>query len=161
MPYLASNADPGALINAAGSVCIFYNATHKAHTHYFNGTQESHVSVVEFHSPLNTTYKSPTFGLYSEGGDMAAPVVGVEGVSFAPGVGAQVHALAMADAINNHLLGVILHAGITGIFAKLNTIIAETNIFQPLDSPSPGAPFAGLNVSSSTTNISQGRPPAD
>ncbi|KAJ7142616.1 hypothetical protein C8R44DRAFT_865937 [Mycena epipterygia] len=90
-----------------------------------------------------------------EGGDVAAPVVGLEGISFALGVGAQVHPLAMADAINNHLIGVILHTGITEIFAKLNTLIAETNILQPLDSPSPSTPFTGLNVSSSITNISQ------
>ncbi|KAF7333322.1 hypothetical protein MVEN_02347200 [Mycena venus] len=154
VPFSASNADPGALINAAGSVCTFFNATHEARTHYFNGTQETHVSVVEFHAPLNTTYKV-RFGLYTDGGDLTGTIVGVEGVSYAPGVGAQVHALAMADAINNRLIGTIIRNGNTGILSTADTLIAETNIFDPIDSLAPGTQFPGLNISSPIANVSQ------
>ncbi|KAF8194850.1 hypothetical protein K438DRAFT_809531 [Mycena galopus ATCC 62051] len=48
VPFAASNANSGVLINAAGSICTFYNATHEVRTHFFNGTQETQVSVVEF-----------------------------------------------------------------------------------------------------------------
>ncbi|KAJ7033135.1 hypothetical protein C8F04DRAFT_1396181 [Mycena alexandri] len=61
VPYLASNTEDGALINATGSVCTFYNATHVARTHCFNGTQESSVSVTDFRNPLNTTYRATGF----------------------------------------------------------------------------------------------------
>ncbi|KAJ6507574.1 hypothetical protein DFH09DRAFT_1374954 [Mycena vulgaris] len=155
VPFVASNASPGALINAAGSRCTFYNATHAVRTHYFNGTQESHVSVVAFHQPLNTTYKSPKFGLYFAGGDMSTTAVGQQGVSFAPGVGAEVHPLAMADALNNHLAGSIFRNGNSGILSATDTLIAETNLLDPIDSLVLGTPFPGLNVSSSTTNMSQ------
>ncbi|KAJ7443116.1 hypothetical protein FB451DRAFT_1437753 [Mycena latifolia] len=155
VPFVASNANPGALINAAGSRCTFYNATHEARTHYFNGTQETRVSVVEFHEPLNTTYKSQGLDLYFQGGDRSTTAVGVEGVSFAPGIGTNVHSLAMADALDNHLTGTIFRNGNDGILTPTNTLIAETNLFEPIDGLSLGTPFPGLNVSSSVTNMSQ------
>ncbi|KAF8179696.1 hypothetical protein K438DRAFT_1210204 [Mycena galopus ATCC 62051] len=154
VPFAASNANSGVLINAAGSICTFYNATHEVRTHFFNGTQETQVSVVEFGAPLNTTYKA-RFDLYTAGGDLTGSTVGVEGVSFAPGVGAQVHALAMADAINDRLIGSINRNGNTGILDTTDTLIAETNIFDQIDGFSTGNPFPGLNVSSGIANVSR------
>ncbi|KAJ6504555.1 hypothetical protein DFH09DRAFT_1439748 [Mycena vulgaris] len=57
VPYV----NEGALINAAGAMCVFHNATHEAHTHSFNGTQEISVSVAEIHDALSTTFKNDSF----------------------------------------------------------------------------------------------------
>jgi hypothetical protein len=155
VPFLASNENNGALINATGSVCVFYNATHQAQTHFFNGTQETTVSVVEYHEALNTTFKGP-YALYSENGDGNAPAAGVPGVTYAPGIGAHVHPLAMVDAMNGVLAGFISRDPITGVFLASQTRITETNLFQPLDESYPGIMFPGMNVSTSVTNISVG-----
>ncbi|KAJ6599739.1 hypothetical protein DFH09DRAFT_1355836 [Mycena vulgaris] len=147
VPYLASNGDVGALINAAGSVCTFYNATHVASTHYFNGTQESRVSVVEFHDPLNTTYRMNSFTM-----DLTSGTAGV----FAPGIGSHIHLLAMADAVSKHLEGSLVF----GHYSTLTTttLLTETNIFKPFDVDGSGqvqSQIYGLNTTASVTNVSQ------
>ncbi|KAJ7703989.1 hypothetical protein B0H17DRAFT_1040310 [Mycena rosella] len=137
VPFLPSNVlEEGVLINAAGSVCTFYNATHTASTHYFNGTQESRVSVSEFHNPLNTTYRAGS----SDTLDMTAP-----------GVGSNVHLLIMADSISTHLEGsfIIEHFSIA-----TTTLLLETNIFEAWNG-NESAPL-GLNTTAAVTNISQG-----
>ncbi|KAJ7446674.1 hypothetical protein FB451DRAFT_1536862 [Mycena latifolia] len=111
LPYSASNLDDGVTVNAAGSVCIFYNATHEVYTHFFNGTQESRVSVTEYFNPLNTTYKSGQMDFYYVDGNRDNAAAGVEGVSFAPGIGPQVHLLSIADALSDHLNGEIVRNG--------------------------------------------------
>ncbi|KAJ6569341.1 hypothetical protein B0H19DRAFT_1066095 [Mycena capillaripes] len=138
LPFAASNADNGTLINAAGSACTFYNATHEAETHFFNGTQQSSVSVVEFHDTLT---RVPAEHLFHEGGNISAPVVGTPGVVFAPGLDDPIHFLAIADALR----------GSGG-----DTLILETNLFEAPDSfkISTGR-FTGLNSSSSITHMSQ------
>ncbi|KAJ6511710.1 hypothetical protein DFH09DRAFT_1374384 [Mycena vulgaris] len=159
VPYLASNVDEGALINAAGAVCVFYNATHEAHTHFFNATQEISVSVVEFHDALNTTFKSGAYKLYNQDGGVYTldgnNTVGVEGVSYAPGIGANVHTFAMVDALNNILSGSISRDANTGVFTPTQTRITETGLFEPLDSFSPGLQYPGLNLSIGVTNFSK------
>ncbi|KAJ7187903.1 hypothetical protein C8R46DRAFT_1241307 [Mycena filopes] len=150
VPYLASNAEDGALINAAGSVCTFYNATHVAKTHYFNGTQQSSVSVTEFHNPLNTTYRQQGFApdLFAGSAD--------RGVVFSPGVGSQVHLLAMADSLTTHLAGNL----IIGRFGALTstTMLTETNIFEPYNVETlaqVGSANPGMNTTAPVTNVSQ------
>ncbi|KAF8153604.1 hypothetical protein K438DRAFT_2078599 [Mycena galopus ATCC 62051] len=155
LPFLASNANSGALINAAGSVCTFYNATYEARTHYVDGAQEIQVSVVMFHEPLNNTYRSSGLNLYAAGGNQNASIMGVPGVSFAPGIGAHVHPLAMADAVIAHLTGTIEWSGLSGFLFPTDTLIAETNILSTPDPISFDFPFPGLNISSSITNVSQ------
>jgi hypothetical protein len=155
VPFLASNANSGALINAAGSVCTFYNATYEARTHHADGVQNIQVSVVEFHQPLNNTYRSFT-NLLAADGNPDGPNVGVPGVSFAPGIGAHVHSLAMADAVTAHLTGYIRWVGHTELLVPTDTLIAETNILSPPDPISFSNPFTGLNISSSISNVSQG-----
>ncbi|KAJ7155379.1 hypothetical protein C8R43DRAFT_427695 [Mycena crocata] len=130
VPYLAFNAEEGNLINAAGCICTFYNATHEVHTHFYNGTQESSVSVVEFHNPLNTTYKSSSLNYHSEGGDSSNPNAGVHGVSFAPRFGANAHLIAMADAFTSHLNGDIIRNGHTGVITS-TTLLSETSLLSP------------------------------
>lgn len=149
VPYLASNAVDGALINASGSQCVFYNATHNARTHYFNGTQESSVTVTEFHEPLNTTYTVTS--------SFAVDLLAQPGV-FLPGVGGQVHLLAMADAISAHLEGSLI---IDGHFNSLaiTTLLTETTIFEPYNVETLGqltAQNPGINTTASVTNVSIG-----
>ncbi|KAF8196804.1 hypothetical protein K438DRAFT_1825574 [Mycena galopus ATCC 62051] len=123
VPYLASNGNDTALINAAGCLCTFYNATHEAKTHFYNGTQDIWVSVVDYLDPLNTTWKASNsaFNFYNQGGYAANPSAGAEGVSFAPGVGTQVHLLAMADAFTAHMNGDVTVNGNTGV-VKFTTL---------------------------------------
>ncbi|KAJ7832927.1 hypothetical protein B0H13DRAFT_2111782 [Mycena leptocephala] len=156
VPYVASNANDGALINAAGSLCTFYNATHQLYTHFVNSTQETRVSVIEFLNPLNTTYKAGEsfMNYFHENGSPDGPDAGVEGVSFAPGIGAQAHLLAMADAFTQHLTGEIWRDGHTGVLTS-TTSLTETNLMPPFVSPSLETQFPGLNMSSSISNISQ------
>ncbi|KAJ6578168.1 hypothetical protein B0H19DRAFT_1371122 [Mycena capillaripes] len=154
VPFLASNENDGALINAAGSVCVFYQATHEAQTHFFNGTQETTVSVLEYQEALNTTFKSNPYLLYSENGDPNGAALGVPGVSYAPGIGAHVHPLAMVDAMNGVLAGFVDRDINTGVLSKTQTRITETNLFQPIDTFYSGLLFPGLNMSTSVTNIS-------
>ncbi|KAF7328221.1 hypothetical protein MVEN_02561900 [Mycena venus] len=156
VPFLASNANPGALINAAGSVCTFYNATYEARTHYVDGAQEVQVSVAEFHEPLNNTYRFSGLNLYAAGGNPNASIVGVPGVSFAPGLGAHVHSLAMADAVTAHLAGSIEWSSHTALLISTDTLISETNMMSPIKPITFDYPITGLNISSSITNISQG-----
>ncbi|KAJ7446104.1 hypothetical protein FB451DRAFT_1292179 [Mycena latifolia] len=144
VPYLASNGDEGALINAAGSVCTFYNATYVASTHYVNGTQSTRVSVSEFHNPLNTTYRN---------GDNLFAGANL----YSPGVGSHVHLLVMADAISAHLEGSLL---IDGHFETLatTTLLTETNIFKPYDVDGLSqihSQIYGLNTTAAVTNVSQ------
>ncbi|KAJ7765484.1 hypothetical protein DFH07DRAFT_810749 [Mycena maculata] len=157
LPFVASNADEGTLINASGSLCTFYNATHEVKTHFYNGTQDIWVSVVDFLDPLDTSWKGTnknTMDFYSEGGNSSNPSAGVEGVSFAPGIGAQVHLLAMADALTARLTGSITRNANTGVIAS-TTLLSETNIFASITSPNLQTQFPGLNVSSSVTNVTQ------
>ncbi|KAJ7918221.1 hypothetical protein B0H13DRAFT_2321544 [Mycena leptocephala] len=130
LPYSASNGDLGVPINATGSQCTFYNATHIASTHFFNGTQESRVSVVEFHAPLNTTYKSPdSSGYYATA---LTPLDGsADSTQFLPGVGSHVHLLAIADSLSAHLEGSILIDGHSGVLLAPTTMMMETNLFVP------------------------------
>lgn len=152
VPFLASNAADGALINAAGSSCVFYNATHVARTHYFNGTQESSVQVTEFHQPLNTTYMAQRgfAGTLTENSTQPG--------FFSPGVGGQVHLLAIADAISTHLKGDLL---IDGHFNTLTstTLLTETSIFEPYNIETLAQVHSanpGMNTTAGVTNISQG-----
>ncbi|KAJ6600565.1 hypothetical protein DFH09DRAFT_1070352 [Mycena vulgaris] len=89
VPYSTSNVEEGALVNAAGTVCVFYNTTDEAQTHFFNGTQESTVTVVELHDVLNTSFKGGAYKLYKQDGGIyiadGTNTVGFEGVSYAPG----------------------------------------------------------------------------
>ncbi|KAJ7450188.1 hypothetical protein FB451DRAFT_1566686 [Mycena latifolia] len=159
VPYNAGNTAEGALINAAGAVCVFYNATHEVHTHFFNGTQATEVSVVAFHDALNTTFKSGAYKLYNENGGLygESPTVGVSGVSYAPGIGAHVDAFALVDALNGVLAGSINRDANTGVFTSTNTRITQTNLFAPLDAFAPGLQYLGMNVSAgvSATSLSQ------
>ncbi|KAJ7704013.1 hypothetical protein B0H17DRAFT_1193937 [Mycena rosella] len=141
LPFLSSTVPAGSLINAAGSVCTFYNATHAASTHYFNGTQETPVSVVEFHNPLNTTYRQ------------GSPSVNLS----APGTGSHFHLLAIADSISTHLEGSVV---IDGHFSTVvaTTLMTQSNIFEPYNADSMaeiGGQIFGLNTTASVTNVSQ------
>ncbi|KAJ6496889.1 hypothetical protein DFH09DRAFT_1447691, partial [Mycena vulgaris] len=112
----------GALINAAGAMCVFHNATHEAHTHSFNGTQEISVSVVELHDALNTTFKNDSYKLYNKHGGLhpgrqqhrrhRGRVVGAwdwrERATFA-----------MVDALNNMLSGSISRDHLDSFSAEL------------------------------------------
>ncbi|KAJ7116004.1 hypothetical protein C8R44DRAFT_219505 [Mycena epipterygia] len=91
---------------------------------------------------------------YHEGGNRDNAPAGVEGVSFAPGIGAQAHLLSMADAFTDHLIGTILRDGRTGVMTS-TTLLSETNLLDSLVSPSLETQFPGLNISSSITNVSQ------
>ncbi|KAK7042537.1 hypothetical protein R3P38DRAFT_319754 [Favolaschia claudopus] len=149
VPYLAENAADGALINASGSACVFYNATYQARTHYFNGTQESSTSILEFHDPLNTTYRSGIQGFgtnFVQSSDL-----------FQPGVGAHIHLLAMADAISGHLQGSLTIDGHFG-YVQSSTLLTETNIFEPynvLTLSQVGSANPGLNTTAAAPNVSQ------
>ncbi|KAJ6522581.1 hypothetical protein B0H19DRAFT_1345957 [Mycena capillaripes] len=158
VPFLASNANKNALINAAGSACTFYNATHTASTHYFNGTQESHVTVKEFHDPLNTMYRHL---------DGPSPVIGPPTLftnstpsdTFGPGIGAHVHLLAMADSLSQRLQGSVIFDSFHGDL-NTTTFMLETNIFEPFsvaDLRAAGAEvrLLGINTTAHVTNVSQ------
>ncbi|KAJ6591544.1 hypothetical protein DFH09DRAFT_1417116 [Mycena vulgaris] len=121
-------------------------------THFVNTTQQSAVSVVEYFNPLNTAYKSGIMDFYHEGGTRTAPAAGVSKVSFAPGIGPQVHLLLMADAFTSHLTGLVVMTGHTGVSST--TLLTETNLFPSIASPSTQTAFPGLNISSSITNVS-------
>ncbi|KAJ7438161.1 hypothetical protein FB451DRAFT_1304183 [Mycena latifolia] len=148
-PFSASNAEDGAVINAAGSICTFHNATHEAQTHFVNGTQQSTVSVVEFNEALNTSMRRPSQDhVFNAGGTGR----------FSPGLGAPLHSFAFADAITARLLGAIVRFAdgpIVPFGDGTGTLLLETNLFQ-----SPGffnlstPQFPGVNVSSSVTNMS-------
>ncbi|KAF7326745.1 hypothetical protein MVEN_02593500 [Mycena venus] len=154
LPFAASNANDGALINAAGSTCTFYNATHRAQTHFANGTQASSVSVIEFHSPLNTTQRHPGH-LFNQDGNINNPVVGEVGVAFAPGFGGPLHFFAIADAITERLLGDVTR-DIHGTIVAQGTLVLETNPFEsPYGFNASTQRFTGLNSSASITNMSQ------
>jgi hypothetical protein len=149
-PFAASNMEVGAVINAAGSTCTFYNATYEAQTHFVNGTQQSSVSVVEFHDTLNTTQRRPNVTQVFDGGTG----------KFVAGLAAPLHAFALADAITLRLLGAIIRfpdGPIQHFGNGTGTLLLETDLFE-----SPGLfnlstrQFPGVNVSSSVTNISQG-----
>ncbi|KAJ7778242.1 hypothetical protein B0H16DRAFT_1711769 [Mycena metata] len=150
VPFAASNADDGAVINAAGASCIFYNATHQLSTHFFNSTQESNVAVVEYLAPLNTTYKA---GQTLLGRILSDGTSVNEGQSFRPGFGAQLHLLAMADAFTAHLTGYVWRDGHTGVIETDSTLLPETSLFGLIISPDVEPQFRGLNVSSSVTNM--------
>ncbi|KAF7366796.1 hypothetical protein MSAN_00937900 [Mycena sanguinolenta] len=154
VPYLAANEADGAIINATGAACVFYNATHTASTHYFNGTQESSVTVGEFHEPLNTTYKQNENGF---GGTSLFLNSSQPGTVFSPGVGGQVHLIAMADAITTHLQGSLI---IDGRFDTLTstTLVTETTLFEPYNVETLSAVRAanvGINTTAVVTDISQ------
>ncbi|KAJ7875123.1 hypothetical protein B0H14DRAFT_3130829 [Mycena olivaceomarginata] len=153
LPYSASNGDLGVPINATGSQCTFYNATHIASTHFFNGTQESRVSVVEFHAPLNTTYKSPdSSGYYATA---LTPLDGsADSTQFLPGVGSHVHLLAIADSLSAHLEGSILIDGHSGVLLAPTTMMMETNLFVPYGSADD--PMMGIRTTEHVRNVSQG-----
>lgn len=160
VPYSASNGDKGALINAAGSTCTFYNATHLASTHYFNGTQESRVSVVEFHDPLNTIYRHLDAGPKPAIGPVSLFVNSTSPDTFGPGIGTHVHLLAMADSLSQRLQGSVI---IDGFHGDLNTttFMMQTNIFEPysVDSLRAGESqdrVFGINTTAHVTNVSQG-----
>ncbi|KAK7038377.1 hypothetical protein R3P38DRAFT_2516229 [Favolaschia claudopus] len=160
VPFLSSNTQKGALINASGSSCTFYNATHRASTHYFNGTQESRVSVLDFHEPLNTVYRHLDAGPKPLGVIWPTTLFANDTVSdtFRPGIGAHVHLLALADALSQRLKGSVI---IDGFHGDLNTttFMMETNIFQPAAANSFLADDAtrviGINTTAHVTNISQ------
>ncbi|KAF7363133.1 hypothetical protein MVEN_00665800 [Mycena venus] len=159
VPYSASNGDKGALINAAGSTCTFYNATHLASTHYFNGTQESRVSVVEFHDPLNTIYRHLDAGPKPVIGPISLFVNSTSPDTFGPGIGTHVHLLAMADSLSQRLQGSVI---IDGFHGDLNTttFMMQTNIFEPysVDSLRTGESqdrVFGINTTAHVTNVSQ------
>ncbi|KAJ7899259.1 hypothetical protein B0H14DRAFT_2674205 [Mycena olivaceomarginata] len=159
VPYSASNGDKGALINAAGSTCTFYNATHLASTHYFNGTQESRVSVVEFHDPLNTIYRHIDAGPKPVIGPVSLFVNSTSPDTFGPGIGTHVHLLAMADSLSQRLQGSVI---IDGFHGDLNTttFMMQTNIFEPysVDSLRTGESqdrVFGINTTAHVTNVSQ------
>ncbi|KAJ7894517.1 hypothetical protein B0H14DRAFT_2683449 [Mycena olivaceomarginata] len=151
VPYSASNGDKGALINAAGSTCTFYNASHLASTHYFNGTQESRVSVVEFHDPLNTIYRHLDAGPKPVIGPVSLFVNSTSPDTFGPGIGTHVHLLAMADSLSQRLQGSVI---IDGFHGDLNTttFMMQTNIFEPysVDSLRTGG-VAGSRLCINTT----------
>ncbi|KAF7364222.1 hypothetical protein MSAN_01081800 [Mycena sanguinolenta] len=156
VPYLASNGNDTALINAAGCICKFYNATHEVKTHFYNSTQDIWVSVIDYLDPLNTTWKASNsdFNFFNEGGYTANPTAGVEGVSFAPGVGAPLHLLAMADAFTAHMIGDIAINSNTGDVLS-TTLLSETGLFESIPSTVDSLPFPGINVTASTTNVTQ------
>ncbi|KAJ7241684.1 hypothetical protein B0H12DRAFT_1221488 [Mycena haematopus] len=154
VPYLAANTADNALINASGAACVFYNATHTAYAHYFNGTQETSVTVTAFHEPLNTTYRQANSGFAGTSlfANSAQP-----GSVFSPGVGGQVHLLAIADAISTHLQGSLI---IDGHFNTLSstTLVTETNLFEPYDVETLSAignANAGINTTAVVKDISQ------
>ncbi|KAF8142725.1 hypothetical protein K438DRAFT_2111765 [Mycena galopus ATCC 62051] len=143
VPFLAANENEGTLINATGSVCVFYNATHQAQTHFFNDTQETTVSVVEYQEALNTTFKGASYALYSENGDGEGAAAGV------PGVTMRRELVLMSTPW-------LCRNPDEGEFLNNQTRITETNLFQPLDRSYYGLIFPGMNVSTSVTNVSVG-----
>ncbi|KAF8171185.1 hypothetical protein K438DRAFT_1982175 [Mycena galopus ATCC 62051] len=156
VPYLASNANDTSLINAAGCLCTFYNATHVVKTHFYNGTQDIWVSVVDYLDPLNTTLKASDgdYNFFNDGGYEVNPTTGVQGVSFAPGLGAPLHLLAMADAFTAHMIGDMAINSNTGDVLS-TTLLSETGIFESIPSPIDSLPFPGINVTASITNVTQ------
>jgi hypothetical protein len=77
---------------------------------------------------------------------------------FSPGVGGQVHLLAIADAISTHLNGELL---IDGHFSTLTstTLLTETSIFEPYNIETLAQVHSanpGMNTTAGVTNISQG-----
>ncbi|KAJ7456100.1 hypothetical protein FB451DRAFT_1407430 [Mycena latifolia] len=153
LPFAASNEDDGALINAAGSTCTFYNATHAARTHFVNGTQTSSVSVTEFHAPRGTRAHLQRRGRrewWARGGPRGG---------FAPGLGGPLHFFALADAMTARLLGAIIR-DVQGAIGPLDptgdvSLALETSLFESPDGFNASAPrFTGLN--SSFASMSQG-----
>ncbi|KAF7290229.1 hypothetical protein MIND_01336500 [Mycena indigotica] len=131
------------LINAAGSFCTFMNATYSAATKYSNGTQTTSTKVVEWHNPLNLTYKRDTTTIDFFAGSADSKTM------YGPGVGGHVHLIAMADAISAHLAGNVTSNG-RGTLTS-TTLIPETNIFAPFDD---SAILSGLNTTVGVTNVS-------
>ncbi|KAJ7938454.1 hypothetical protein B0H13DRAFT_2648826 [Mycena leptocephala] len=149
-PFAASNMEDGAVINAAGSRCTFYNATYEAQTHFVNGTQERSVSVVEFHEALNTTMRTPNNSHVFDAEETGR---------FVPGLGAPLHFFAFADAITSRLLGAIIRftdGPIVPFGPGTGTLLLETDLFESPGLFNLSTPrFPGVNVSSSVTNMSQ------
>jgi hypothetical protein len=140
VPFAASNGADGALINATGTICTFYNATYAATTHYFNGTQESRILGSEFHDPLNTTDK------FSDGLDFS---VG--------NAGSNVHLLAMVDAMSAHLPGILQFDHFGALITT--TLIMESGVFEPYAHDASiqlGGQILGINTTTAVTSISQG-----
>ncbi|KAJ7706616.1 hypothetical protein B0H16DRAFT_1746837 [Mycena metata] len=164
VPFNAANSDGTTLINAAGTTCTFYNATHQAEAHFFNGTQESSVTVVEFLQPMDTTARNPIH-LFNENGNNSLPVVGAPGVAYAPGFGGPIHFFAIADAVTDRLLGAITRDyhglldqfdAIGGLRVQETTLVLETNLFESPFGFNTSVPiFPGLNTTAGITNISQ------
>ncbi|KAJ6554177.1 hypothetical protein B0H19DRAFT_1262568 [Mycena capillaripes] len=148
VPYLASNGNQGVLVNATGSACTFYNATHIASTHYFNGTQESHVAVVEFHDPLNTEYRHLDFGFTAASPEMLPFGLFTDStqpdILFSPGIGT--HGSVIVEAFHGDV--------------NTTTSILQTSIFEPYNATSLRAVVAagrvlGINTTAHVTNVSQ------
>ncbi|KAJ7241687.1 hypothetical protein B0H12DRAFT_1236931 [Mycena haematopus] len=153
LPYLAAANSGAQIINASGAACVFYNATHTAYAHYFNGTQESSVTVTAFHEPLNTTYRQVDRGF---GGTSLFANSTQPGSVFSPGVGGQVHLLAIADAISTHLEG-SLTIDHFGTLAS-TTLMMETSLFEPYDAETLnelGSANPGINTTAVVKDISQ------
>jgi hypothetical protein len=150
-PFAASNMEDGAVINAAGSRCTFFNATYGAQTHFVNGTQERSVSVVEFHEALNTTMRTPNNSHVFDAEETGR---------FVPGLGAPLHFFAFADAITSRLLGAIIRftdGPIVPFGPGTGTLLLEIDLFESPGLFNLSTPrFPGVNVSSSVTNMSQG-----
>jgi hypothetical protein len=131
-----------------GSICTLYNATHLAQVSYANGTQVSSVRVVEYHNPLNTTYKLLNLT------DPNAPSTTSNSPSqFAPGTGMHVNLLAMADSLMGYLQGNIDFNDLTGalVYNGTQTLITKTNLF----SINSTALASTLDLGDGITNVSQ------
>ncbi|KAF7318754.1 hypothetical protein HMN09_00387700 [Mycena chlorophos] len=154
VPFDAANAGSGdnVLINATGSACTLMNASYAATTRYFNGSQSTTTRVTDWHQPLNTSYKL-SYGTNNLFNGSADP-----GVVFGPGIGAQVHLLAIADAISAHLQGDLLVDGHTGVLQS-TTMIAETSLFEPYNVVSLSQVTSqnpGMNATGGVKSVSQG-----
>ncbi|KAF7300916.1 hypothetical protein MKEN_01318300 [Mycena kentingensis (nom. inval.)] len=147
----SANGSGGVLINATGSQCTMLNATYAATARYSNGTQTTTVEVLEYHQPLNTSYKQSfsAFNVYPSEADV--------GVRFKSGFGAHLHLLAIADAISQHLAGELVVDAHTNVLTS-TTFIAETGVFEPYDVVSLNGVSSvnpGMNTSAGITNVSR------
>jgi hypothetical protein len=93
--------------SARGSNCTFYNATYMAHVSFVNDTQVNDIHILEYHNPLNTSYK---FHNYVPSATLSSDIM-----DYAPGVQQNFNVLAMADSFTAHLLGSISVPVKTGI----------------------------------------------
>ncbi|KAF8223346.1 hypothetical protein L208DRAFT_1412010 [Tricholoma matsutake] len=131
-----------------GSICTLYNATHLAQVSYANGTQVSSVRVVEYHNPLNTTYR-----LFNLTDPNAPSTTGDPPPQFAPGTGRHVNLLAMADSLMQYLQGTMYINGLTGAldYNGTQTLITKTNLFSINSTALSGT----LDLGEGITNVSQ------